>query len=252
MRRSPAPPVCEDAAWAFGGWAVAAALLAAVSDCVREPPSVRRPARRSPRSVRRRRAQPLHLVLPLTADLAGLRRGGAGDHDAGLACVRRLPAPETLARRFGASPQTRRRVAHTFVTRARAEVRDRRDRTVRRREHERRPGAPALFETPSPGSARVAHASSRPRRRPTPLPLPPPHGLQRPPASPPALAGLVTGVVGLDNRSLTGAGRLPPKPARTGPSPAPRRCRRPRATAAGPRLAVRPAWRPAGSRRTST
>jgi subtilase family serine protease len=149
----------------------------------------------------------LHLVLPLTADLAGLRQAALAITTPGSPEYGAYVPLATLARRFGASAQTRRRVtsflrhagaqdvaidptglfadatlsagraARLFATPL-AQFRARGARFI----------APAA-EASATTAAASAHAASAAR-------------------IPAGLAGSVTGVVGLDNRSLTGEGHL--------------------------------------------
>ncbi len=150
---------------------------------------------------------PLHLVLPLTADLAGLRQAALAITTPGSPQYGAYVPLATLARHFGASAQTRRRVT-SFLRHAGAQDVEI-DPTGLFADATLSAGRAArLFATPlaqfrarsarfiapaaeagATTAAASAHAASAAR-------------------IPAGLAGSVTGVVGLDNRSLTGEAHL--------------------------------------------
>ena len=128
----------------------------------------------------------LHLVLPLTADLAGLRQAALAITTPGSPEYGAYVPLATLARRFGASAQTRRRVT-SFLRHAGAQdvaI----DPTGLFADATLSAGRAArLFATPLAQFRRAAPVSSPPRRSPAPPPPPRPRTPRRPPASRPDL-----------------------------------------------------------------
>ncbi len=150
---------------------------------------------------------PLHLVLPLTADLAGLRQAALAITTPGSPEYGDYVPLATLARHFGASGQTRRRVT-SFLRHAGAQ-----DVEI---------DPTGLFADATLSAGRAARLFATPlaqfRARSTRFIAPAAEaGASTAAASahaasaariPAGLAGSVTGVVGLDNRSLTGEAHL--------------------------------------------
>ena len=186
--------------WRLG---VATTLLAAIFAFASAGPAGAAPAAQIATVGAAPATAPLHLVLPLTADLAGLRRVALAITTPGSPAYGAYEPLATLARRFGASAQTRRRVT-SFLRHAGArhvEI----DPTGLFADATLSAGRAArLFATPlaqyrarsgrfiapaAEANATSAAASARAA------------SAARIPAG---LAGLVTGVVGLDNRSLDG------------------------------------------------
>ena len=190
--------------WRLG---VATTLLAAMFAFASAGPAGAAPAAQIAKVGAAPATAPLHLVLPLTADLAGLRRVALAITTPGSPAYGAYEPLATLARRFGASAQTRRRVT-SFLRHAGArhvEI----DPTGLFADATLSAGRAArLFATPlaqfrarsgrfiapaAEANATSAAASARAA------------SAARIPAG---LAGVVTGVVGLDNRSLAGEGHL--------------------------------------------
>jgi subtilase family serine protease len=149
----------------------------------------------------------LEIVLPLKADLVGLRRTALAITTPGSPAYGRYEPLSRLAQRFGASASTRRRVT-TYLQRAGA--RDVRidvtglfaEASLSVGSAERAFATPlaqfrsahgARFIAPDTRSASASAASAR---------------------VPPALRGAVTAVIGLDQRPLAGAAQLTHSPAR--------------------------------------
>ena len=151
-------------------------------------------------------AQPLQLVLPLKSDLGGLRRFALAVSTPGSPAYGAYESVSQLARRFGASRSTRARVV-SYLRRAGARAVSIdvtglfADATMTAGLAERVFATPlAQFQTAggvkflAPARA-IAAAGGAVR-------------------VPPALRGLVTGVVGLDTRPVSSGRRLPLRPAR--------------------------------------
>ena len=93
--------------WRLG---VATTLVAAIFAFASAGPAGAAPAAQIAKVGAAPATAPLHLVLPLTADLAGLRRVALAITTPGSPAYGAYEPLATLARRFGASAQTRRRV----------------------------------------------------------------------------------------------------------------------------------------------
>ena len=149
----------------------------------------------------------LHLVLPLTADLGGLRRLALAITTPGSSAYGAYQPLATLARRFGASAQTRRRVTTFLRHEGARDVQI--DPTGLFANATLTAGRAArLFATPlaqfrargarfiAPAAEAKATSASASAKAASAAHIPA------------GLNGLITGVVGLDNRSLTGEGHL--------------------------------------------
>ena len=180
--------------WRLG---VATVLLAAVFALVfasAQPVARRRGSRRSVRLAPARRSSSCCRCTPISADCARRRSPSPPPARPSTAPTSHL---RELARRFGASAGTRRRVL-AFLRRAGARhVRDRPDRAVRRRDAARAPGRPPVRDA----TCAVPRRSRRPLHRPA-AEANASAASVRAARIPPALRGLVTGVVGLDTRPL--------------------------------------------------
>ena len=183
---------------------VAAALLALLGVATASPagatapPSSARIARVGPAPP----SYPLHLVLPLKADLAGLQRTAIAVTTPGSPQYGAYQSVAQLARRFGASPATRRRVT-AYLRRAGAThvdidptglfaaatmpaSRAARAFNTPLAQFQAAPGGRFVAPTRSSGAIPAASAASAASA------VRPPRGL----------AGLITGVIGLDDRPL--------------------------------------------------
>ncbi len=132
---------CGMGFWRLG---VATILLAAVSALVSASVALAAPAARIAKVGPARADTPLQLVLPLTADLGGLRQTALAITTPGSPQYGAHQPLARLARRFGASGRTRRRVLAFLHRAGRAQRRDRPDRTVRCRHAPSRRGRPPV------------------------------------------------------------------------------------------------------------
>ena len=168
---------------------LAGALVVLLACLAPAAPGAGPPQRRSPGSARRPPHQQLSLVLPLRADVAGLERLATAVSTVGSPATASTSRSPALARRFGASRADRARVLR-YLRRAGASA-VKIDRT-------------GLFAdatmTVTLGPAPVRHRAG-PLQAGRVTRFVAPTGAARVPA---ALAGAVTGVVGLDTRPLFG------------------------------------------------
>src|SRR4030088_2756885 len=135
-------------------------------------------------------SQSLQLMLPLTADLAGLRREALAVTTPGSLAYGAYQPFAQLARRYGAAPSTRARVLSYLRRAGASQVRI--DATGLFAEARMKAGLAArLFETPL-AQFRTAHGAR----------FLAPAGCAARARIPAALRGLVTGVAGLDNRPV--------------------------------------------------